>query len=156
MIKKAVQCKRGQALVETTFAFLLFILMFFSIVEFSHLLYAKLTLQHTLRETGRFMVTGRTSADKQGNDIPRSEAILNVFCGNLTATGLKCPDIGPQFSMSCVNGPCTEPGGGPEQMVFLNATFNKQPLFPFFRQFFSTQGLTLQLSTTWKNEPFQR
>lgn len=155
MTKKCNQWEKGQAVVETTFAFLIFLLMFYSIVEFSHLLYAKLTLQHALRETGRYMVTGRTASDKQGKDIPRAAAILNVFCSNLIATGLKCPDFGPQFNLTCLDKPCTEPGGGPEQMVLVTATFNKQPLFPFFRQFFSAQGLKMQLSTTWKNEPFQ-
>lgn len=36
----------GQAVVELTFAFILFFIMFMAVVEFSHLLYTKVTLQH--------------------------------------------------------------------------------------------------------------
>ena len=62
----------GQAVVEMTLGFLLFFTIFMSIVEFSHLLYAKVTLQHALRTAGRYMVTGQTKKDGNGNDIPRS------------------------------------------------------------------------------------
>ena len=45
--------QNGQAAVEMTFAFLIFFALFMAIVEFSHLLYAKVTLQHALRTAGR-------------------------------------------------------------------------------------------------------
>jgi hypothetical protein len=31
---------------------------------------------------------------------------------------------------------------------------SKPALFPFFSQFFPAGGVPLQISTTWKNEPF--
>lgn len=150
----SIRRTRGQAVVELTFTFLLFLVLFFAIVEFSHLVYTKVTLQHALREAGRYMVTGRTQADLNGDPIPRDDQVLEVFCHNLIATGLRCPQFGPQFSLSCLDGPCTEPGGGPEQTVVATATLNKRALTPLFAHVFSKDGVEFQLSTTWKNEPF--
>ena len=151
---RSVRTSRGQAVVELTFSFLLFLFIFFAVVEFSHLLYTKVTLQHALREAGRYMVTGRTANDANGDPVPRPDLVLQVFCNNLIATGLGCPQFGPQFSLVCLDGPCKEPGGGPEQTVMVTGIFHKPALFPLFVPIFSQAGVEFQLSTTWKNEPF--
>jgi Flp pilus assembly protein TadG len=144
----------GQAVVELTFAFILFFTMFMAVVEFSHLLYTKLTLQHALRSAGRYMITGRTGQDSQGQNIPRDQMIHNVFCANLVATGVQCPSLGSSFQFVCVGSPCTAPGGGAEQVVMVTVSLNKPPLIPFGSQFLPSGGFPFQLSTTWKNEPF--
>lgn len=155
MFLSCLKKRKGQAVVEFTFIFLLFLFIFFSIVEFGHLLYTKLTLQHALREAGRYMVTGRTAQDPQNNNLPRPEVILKVFCANLLATGLSCPQLGPQFDLKCVDPPsCTQPGGGPGQTVMVTANFKKRALTPLFAGIFTKDGVEFQLSTTWKNEPF--
>ena len=46
-------------MVEFTFIALLFFTLIFAIVEFSHLFYTRLNLQHALREAGRLMITGQ-------------------------------------------------------------------------------------------------
>ena len=80
MSLKSIQCQRGQAVVELTFAFLIFMTIFYAIIEFSHLLYTKVSLQNALRSAGRYMVTGRTEQDGSGNNIPRDQMIHNIFC----------------------------------------------------------------------------
>ena len=92
----SVEDQRGQAAVELTLGFLLFFSIFMAVVEFSHLLYTKVTLQHALRSAGRYMVTGQTSTDGNGNSVARSDAIHDVFCANVIATGLQCPSLGPK------------------------------------------------------------
>lgn len=154
MTFKPLTAQRGQAVVELTFGFILFLFITFAVVEFSHLAYTRLTLQHSLREAGRYMVTGRTSADANGDPVPRPDRIRQVFCNNLIATGLSCPTFGPQFSMVCLDGPCKEPGGGPEQTVMATVTVHKPALMPLFSSVFPKGGVEFQLSTTWKNEPF--
>ena len=148
--------KTGQAVVELTFAFLLFFTAFMGIVEFAHLMYTKLTLQHALGVAGRYMVTGQTGADSGGNAIPRDQMIHDVFCANVIATGLRCPSVNsPQFQITCpIDGACLAPGGGSEQTVKVTVTLSKPAMTPFFSQFFPTGGVSFQLSTTWKNEPF--
>ena len=82
MSLRSIKCQRGQAVVELTFSFLIFMTVFYGIIEFSHLLYTKVTLQNALRSAGRYMVTGRTGLDGSGNNIPRDQMIHNVFCNN--------------------------------------------------------------------------
>ena len=145
---------KGQAVVEFTFAFILFLTFFMSIIEFAHLLYAKVTLQYALGSSGRYMITGSTGVDGSGNNIRRDEMIRNVFCANVIAAAVRCPDIGPQFQFACVGTPCTEPGGGPDQTVVVTVNLTKPALMPFFSRFFPEGGVSFQLSTTWRNEPF--
>jgi Flp pilus assembly protein TadG len=144
----------AQAAVELTVGFLLFLTMFMAIVEFSHFIYTKVTLQNALRNAGRYMVTGNTGLNKQGNPIPRDQMIHDVFCANMIATGLQCPSLGADFQFTCVGSPCTAPGGGPEQTVMVTVNLNKPALTPFGSQFFPSGGIPIQISTTWKNEPF--
>ena len=149
------QC--GQAVVEMTLGFLLFFTIFMSIVEFSHLLYAKVTLQHALRSAGRYMVTGQTAKDGDGNDIPRDQMVHTVFCANVIAAGVVCPSLGANFQFVCLPTPgtaCTKPGGGPNQTVMVTVNLAKRALMPFFSQFYPPGGVPFTLSTTWRNEPF--
>ena len=146
--------QRGQAVVELTLGFLLFFSIFMATVEFSHLLYTKVTLQHALRSAGRYMITGQTSKDGSGANIARSDAIHNVFCANVIATGLQCPNLGPNFTFVCLEGPCSQPAGGPNQTVLATVTLSKRSMTPFFSQFFPTGGVTFTVTSTWKNEPF--
>jgi hypothetical protein len=145
----------GQAAVELTLGFLLFFSIFMATVEFSHLLYTKVTLQHALRTAGRYMVTGQTSQDANGNSLARADTIHNVFCANVVATGLQCPTLGPNFSFTCVGAPCSEPAGGPEQTVMATVILTKPAMTPFFSQFFPSGGVRFQVTSTWKNEPFK-
>ena len=145
----------GQAVVELTLGFLLFFSIFMATVEFSHLLYTKVTLQHALRTAGRYMVTGQTAKDGNGNSLARSDTIHNVFCANVIATGLKCPSLGPNFSFVCVGAPCSEAAGGPEQTVMATVTLVKPAMTPFFSQFFPSGGVRFQVTSTWRNEPFR-
>jgi hypothetical protein len=155
MFFQSLRRQQGQSVIEFTLAFPLFIFIFFAIVEFSHLFYVKLTLQHALREAGRYMVTGRTKDDADGNSISRPEAVLSVFCNKLTGTGLSCPALGPQFTLTCLDAPCLEPGGGPDQTVMVTANFEKSPFTPLVGNLFAGGKARFQLSTTWRNEPFQ-
>ncbi len=156
MTKNNMEREKGQAVVETVFSFLIFFTVFMAIVEFSHLLYAKVTLQYALGSAGRYMVTGRTEQDAQGKDIPRDQMIHSVFCSSIIAAGVQCPSIGSDFSFSCLDngGVCLQPGGGPEQTVFVAVNVRKPALMPFFSQFFPTGGVPFRLTTTWKNEPY--
>ncbi len=153
---------KGQAVVEFTFGFIIFLTFFMAIVEFSHLVYAKVTLQHALRTAGRYMITGRTQMNQQGNPLPRHEVIHDVFCANMIAAGIQCPALGSgNFTFACLPAgtACTQPGGGSNQTVLVTVNVRKPSLTPFFSRFFpvdanGVRGVPFQLSTTWQNEPY--
>ena len=135
--------KRGQSVVEITLAAPLFFVALYAIVEFSHLFYVRVALQHALDEAGRYMSTG------QGQSVTdpsaRLSEIKKVFCGNLIATGIACPQGGDSaFSLDPPN------GGGPGDPVNITLTFTKS----FFTGFFGISPIPLTLSTTYQNEPY--
>lgn len=147
----------GQAAVEMMFGFIIFLMLFMAIVELSHLLYAKVTLQHALRTAGRYMVTGQTGT-YMGTPLPRDQMIHDVFCQNVIAAGMVCPNLGTaNFTFTCLPTPgtaCSQPGGGAYQTVMVTVQMTKPTLMPFFSRFFPSGGVNFQVSTTWKNEPF--
>ncbi|MFQ5684288.1 MAG: TadE/TadG family type IV pilus assembly protein [Candidatus Binatia bacterium] len=144
----AVLTHKGQATVEFALAALIFFTAFLAIVEFAHLFYTKLTLQHALNEAGRFMVTGQTPGP-----LNRAEDIKDVFCKKLIGTGLSCPALGPDFLITCGGVACSAPGGSASETVVVTATFTK-PWFTVLFDQFVPGGVTLTIGTTWKNEPF--
>jgi Flp pilus assembly protein TadG len=155
--RRPLRCRKGQGVVEMMFGFLIFFAFFMAIVEFSHLLYAKVTLQHALRTAGRYMITGNTGTSG-GTPIPRDQMIHDVFCANVIAAGVQCPNLGTSnFTFTCLPTPgttCSQAGGGPEQTVMVTVNISKPTLIPFFSQFFPSGGVPIQISSTWKNEPF--
>ena len=153
MLRHRLHQPSGQAVVEMTFGFLLFFSLFMAIVELSHLLYSKVTMQHALRTAGRYMITGKTGISG-GNPIPRDQMVHDLFCSNQAAAGVQCPALGPNFQFACIGAPCQAPGGGPDQTVRVTVSLSKPVLMPFFGKFFPSGGVPFQLSTTWKNEPF--
>jgi uncharacterized membrane protein (UPF0127 family)/Flp pilus assembly protein TadG len=150
--------QKGQAITEFSLALLLFLTAFFAIVEFSHLFYVKLTLQHALKEAGRYMVTGRADMPNEATPdpadmMPRQQSIEAVFDKWLMGTGAGLQS----FTMTCGGDDCG--GGAPTASysepvrVTLTATFTK----PFFTPLFTLIAngpITFSVSTTWVNEPF--
>jgi len=159
-ISRRLRQPSGQAVVEFTFGFLIFFALFMAIVEFSHLLYAKVTLQHALRTAGRVMITGKLGTSATAL-LPRDEMLHDVFCANVIAAGVQCPPLGPNFQFTCPSEPCKTGlldaaggTGGPEQTVMVTVNISKPTLMPFFSRFFPSGGVPIQISTTWMNEPF--
>jgi Flp pilus assembly protein TadG len=154
MVSKGLKCRseKGQAVVEFTFVALFFFMLIFAIVEFSHLFYTRLTLQHALSEAGRFMITGQ-GIDISGKDPnARLTIIKNKFCEKLIGTGLSCADLDSHLSVDCPGG-CTQPAGGAGQTVTVSVRFEKHWFTALFNNI-SGGPVSLTVSTTWKNEPY--
>jgi len=133
--------KRGQSVVEFTLAAPLFFLAFYAIIEFSHLFYVRSTLQHALDEAARYMSTGQGQSVSDPN--ARINAIQNVFCNNLIATGVTCPTL----NVIAPN------GNSPGKLVTLTATVRK-PFFTGFFGIFDPTGVMMTVSTIYQNEPY--
>ena len=143
----------GQGAVELTFGFLFFYTVVMAIVEFSHMLYTKITLQHSLSEAGRYMITGQGQDLTQVNLNARLQAVQNKFCNNLVATGISCANVSSHLTVSCVGGACSAPAGGPSQTVTLTATYSRTWFTGMFNSLLPSP-VTLTANTTWKNEPY--
>ncbi len=150
-ILKYIKSDKGQSIIEFTLAFPIFALVFFAVVEFSHLFYVKLALRHALQESGRYMVTGqgRDPNDPQA----RCNAIDDKFKEWLIGTGAGLQ--GPLTYEIIVDEPGSSesPCGGPRDTVRVTAQFIK-PWFTILFDQFSPGGITLNVSVTWINEPF--
>ena len=152
MSLQSIKCQRGQAVVEITFSFLIFMMVFFGIVEFSHLFYTKVNMQHALSEAGRYMVTGQGLDLSGTNPNARLTIIKNKFCQNLIATGISCAAYFRHDSHLRRRG-CTSAAGGPGQTVTLTATYTKPWFTRLFNQLLPVP-VTLTASTTWVNEVY--
>ena len=71
ILGQARRARHGQSLVEFAMVAPLFFLLVFGITDFGRLFFTKLTLQHALREAGRYAVTGQ----KFGGTTNRVESI---------------------------------------------------------------------------------
>lgn len=153
-ITRFLKSKSGQSVVEFTLAAPLFFAAFYAIVEFSHLFYVRVTVQHALDEAGRYSSTGQgQDADKPD---ARLAAIKDRFCKNLTATGLSCSSLSFAVSHTTSDGGSASGPGGPDDIVTVSTTFAK-PLFSgalrLLAPLFPT-SVNMTLSTVYKNEPY--
>lgn len=136
---------------EFALAAVLFFTVFLAIIEFAHLFYVKLTLQHALREAGRFMITGRNGVDAEGNPtIPRCNgdgtgAVWDKFYQNVKGFGSR-----PTLTITSDSGTAC---GRAEETVTLTATYTK-PWFSVLANSFMPGGVPLTVSMQWVNEPF--
>jgi Flp pilus assembly protein TadG len=144
--------KTGQSAVEMTFGFLFFYTVLMAIVEFSYMLYTKITIQHALSEAGRYMVTGQGQDLTHTDPNARLTAVENKFCNNLVATGISCANVASHITVSCVGG-CSAPAGGASQTVTLTANYQRTWFTGMFN-YLLPSPVTLTANTTWKNEPY--
>src|SRR5580765_597857 len=84
--------RRGLSIVETALAIPILLLLIFGIVDVGRVLFAHMTLQHAVREAGRFAVTGRTSPGTGGSH-PRLDSIIQVAVDDSVPFPLTSSDV---------------------------------------------------------------
>jgi Flp pilus assembly protein TadG len=128
----------------------LFFLLIFGVLDFGRVFFTQMTLQHALREAGRFAVTGRHLPDptRPGRDLTRVDSIRQI--AQNSAAGLSVASI----SISSVQGGSGS-AGGPGDTVTVSLTTNLKLITPMVGRYFGTNGVyRFTVSTTFKNEPF--
>jgi len=151
-IKPRLGSQKGQTVVELGLIFLVFVATFFPILEYSHVFYVRLTLRHSLREAGRYMVTGLADAGNPGTSetYSRGDAIESVFERFRKGTGAHMKE----FTLNPAN------GGGPGELVTITARFDKPLFMKMFSAFFPGIGncqagrVCFDMNVTFRNEPF--
>jgi len=145
---RRLRSEQGQSLVEfAAVAFLLFELVF-GVLDFGRVFFTQMTLQHAVREAGRFAVTGNKLPDPSnvGQFMTRVDSIKEI--ARRSAVGLDVSTI----SVSSTAGSGT--AGGPGQIVTISLTTTLKFITPIIGQFFNGGRYMFTVQTTFKNEPF--
>jgi Flp pilus assembly protein TadG len=147
-VHRRLRCDHGQSLVE--FAAVCFLLceLVFGVMDFGRVFFTQMTLQHAVREAGRFAVTGNKLADPNnpGQQLTRVESIKAV--ARRAAAGL---DVS---SLTVTSAAGNNTAGGPGQNVTISLTTTIRFITPIIGQFFNGGRYTMTVRTTFKNEPF--
>ena len=143
ILGQAHRARRGQSLVEFAMVAPLFFLLVFGITDFGRLFFTQSTLQHALREAGRYAVTGQKQDPTRVASIRK---IAQKYAGGLLANPA---DI--QIS----SGGTTNYAGGPGQVVVVSLTANLKLITPLIGRYFAPDSIyRFTVSTSFKNEPF--
>jgi len=145
---RRLRSESGQSLVEFAIVAILLFQLVFGIMDFGRVLFAQLTLQHAIREAGRFAVTGNKLPDPvdPNRTLSRVDSIKEV--ARRTAVGLDVSNI----DISSPNG--SGNAGGPGQNVTISMQQSLRLITPIVAQFFPNGQYSFTLRTTFKNEPF--
>lgn len=147
-VSRRLRCKQGQSLVEfAAVAFLLFELVF-GVIDFGRAFFTQMTLQHAVREAGRFAVTGNKLADPNNPQqmLTRVDSIREV--ARRSAAGLDVSGV----NISSPAGSGT--AGGPGQSVTISLTTQLRFITPIVGQLINGGRYIFTVRTTFKNEPF--
>ena len=145
--------RAGQAAVEVALVLPLFVLLVFAVMDLGRLYLAQMTVQHAMREAGRFAVTGNHLPDpnKPGQSLSRVDSITQV--AERAAVGIDVSDVHISSLKGGEKGPTR--AGGPGDIVTISVTVNLKLITPLIGKFFSADGVyTFTASTSFKNEPF--
>lgn len=151
MVQRWNRDVRGQSLVEFAIVASLLFLLIFGVIDFGRLFYTQETLQHALREAGRFAVTGQHLADpdKPGQTLSRIDSIVET--AKRYALGIDVSKV----TISSPEGGDTRPAGGPRETIVISLTSDLKLITPYIGQFFGPDGVySFKVSTTFLNEPF--
>lgn len=141
--------RRGQSLVEFALIVPLFFLLVFGVTDFGRLFFTQMTLQHALREAGRFAVTGNKIPDPEnsGQMLSRVNSIIEV--ARKAAAGVDITGI----SVSSQGGGSGS-AGGPGDTVTISLTSTLRIITPIIGRFFSNGQYVFTVRTTFRNEQF--
>jgi Flp pilus assembly protein TadG len=142
------RARRGQSLVEFALVAPLFFLLVFGITDFGRLFFTQMTLQHALREAGRYAVTGQHQPKTGGGTFSRVESIRNI--AQKYAVGLLANSSNVQVS----SGGTTDFAGGPGATVIVSLTTQLRLITPLIGRYFPGGVYTFTVSTSFRNEPF--
>jgi hypothetical protein len=161
IFRRACHARRGQSLVEFAVVTPLFFMLVFGITDFGRLFFTRLTLQHALREAGRYAVTGQKQQDPNkppGTFLSRVQSIRNI--AQQYAAGLlpNSSDVTVRAIDSQGNADLAHPAGLPGETVIVSLSTRLKLITPLIGNFFpqvNGQGeYDFTVSTSFKNEPF--
>ncbi|HVO78941.1 MAG TPA: TadE family protein [Candidatus Bathyarchaeia archaeon] len=143
IVKPGLRSTSGQTIIEFAISALVFLLLLFSVVDFSYFYFVKLTLQNAVRQAGRYAITGQAmGTQSRYQSILQTTYDYSLGLANSTNTTV-C-----SLAKGCGS------GGGPGDTVTITITYPYRFITPFIAHYFTGGSYTITVSTTFKNEPF--
>jgi Flp pilus assembly protein TadG len=156
ILRRAGHARRGQSLVEFAVVAPMFFLLVFGITDYGRLFFTQVTLQHALREAGRYAVTGQHQKDPNNpsNLLTREQSIRNI--ARQYAAGLLPNSASIDISAYDSQGQkdTAHVAGLPGETVVVSLTTHLTLITPFIGRYFPNGVYTFTASTSFKNEPF--
>jgi len=148
----------GVAAVEFALAAMLFFTVLFSIIDWSYLFFANLSMQHAVREGARYAITGQSGLAQTPGDRCAAarekvrQSSLGIYDRAGATTVFKTVSPSGQIVTLGANS-CY----GAEQLIIIQVDAALRPLSPFLLPFFAaTNGeYRFRVATTMKNEAFE-
>lgn len=147
----------GAAAVEFAMAAILFFTVLFSIIDWSYLFFANLSMQHAVREGARYAVTGQSGLSPTPGDRCAAarekvrQSSMGMYDRTNATTTFKTINSSGQIVTLGANS-CY----GAEQLIILEVNSAVRPVTPFLLPFFAATGgeYRFRVATTMKNEAF--
>lgn len=146
-----VPSRRGQSVLEFALVAPFFFMLPFGVIDFGRLFFAYATVQHAMREAGRFAVTGGTMADPEypRRALSRVESIRQVALNAAVGVDIRAVKVSSQ-------GGGRNNAGGPGDLVKVSVRCVLPLATPLIGRLFNNGRFTFTSATTFRNEPFSR
>lgn len=149
--RSAISKSKGLAVVEMAIILPLMLLLIFATIDFGRMFFTQITLQHAMREGGRFGVTGQRLPDPdQPQDLQsRIESIRQVVYDAAIGVSVE-PD---NIIVSSLSGGANNAGQGGDTIT-ISMSYRFQFATPIVGKFFNDGSQEFTVSTSFRNEPF--
>lgn len=148
----------GATVVEFALVASLLFSVLLAIVDFGHMFWVNLTMQHAVREGARYAVTGRADLDPTpGNPTERCDAVIEKI--RRESMGLYDQVVQRVDFKTVAGGAVTTLGAGScygaGQIIVVDVQAAAPVLTPFLRPLFTGGEYRFSVSTTMKNEAYR-
>ncbi len=147
--------QRGVETVELAILLPVFLFLLFGVIDFARLMFTQTSLQHAMREGGRYGVTGGRLDDPNDPKTKQSriESIKAVVAQ--AATGIEIDKADISVSSGQPAGPqVPNSAGNAGDILTISLRYRFEPITPMLSQFFDDGAYKFTVSTSFKNEPF--
>jgi hypothetical protein len=143
--------QRGLVTVELAIVLPMFILLLLCIIDFGRLFFTQSTLQHAMREGGRYGVTGQQLPDpaNPGSLESRLNSIKQIVTQAAIGVNINPADIIISSARGGVGN-----AGGPGDTLTISLTYTFVFATPLIGNYFNHGSTTFTTSTSFRNEPF--
>ncbi len=142
---------KGLVIVEMAIILPVMMLLIFATIDFGRMFFTQITLQHAMREGGRFGVTGqRLPVPGQPQDLQTRIASIRQVVNN-AAVGVS---VQPEnIIVSSSSGGANNAGQGGDTIT-ISMSYQFQFVTPLVGKYFNGGSQDFTVSTSFRNEPF--